>query len=141
MVTLRLLLFYLCIICLIDFLKFAIAEQVGEGIEEFTHCFNRMVSETHKALKNKGAIPRYIVSLLVLPDPKFDSHYEHGVFLDLLNGVENIDDLFIKLNTYWNHFNYHLLRHLISASGIEDFFEKTGIYELRENIKQFKYKI
>ena len=79
-----------------------------------------MVTLTQDALYASNADPRKIVNFIRLPDPYFN--YTPNELWDPLKKAADAIDVFYVLNMYWDHFNYHLLKRLIEAPGIERLF-------------------
>jgi len=100
--------------------------------------FNGMSYDASDALEENKVTPKKVIYFLKMPDPYFTTRNEHMEFLDTLNVAGDVLDLFIALNSYWDHFNYHLLERLIMAPRIERMIEdKEMWHQLQAAMKQY----
>ena len=100
--------------------------------------FNGMSYDASDALEENKVTPKKVIYFLKMPDPYFTTRNEHMEFLDTLSAAGDVLDLFIALNSYWDHFNYHLLERLIMAPRIERMIEdKEMWHRLQAAMKQY----
>ena len=107
-------------------------------MENLSDRFNGMAADASEALEDSKVTPKKVIFFLKMPDAYFKTCNEHMEFLDTLNMAGDVLDLFIALNSYWDHFNYHLLEQLIMAPRIERMIEDKEVwYQLQAAMKQY----
>ena len=106
-------------------------------VKDFSKRFNEMTDDTRVALERNNTSPKEVIVLLTMPSAYLEARDEHMEFLDTLKEAADILDLFIALNKYWDHFNYHLLEHLITAPGIKRYIDKEVCEQLQGNMEQY----
>ena len=111
--------------------------EVKEKVENFSKRFNEMTIDTRVALQKSNTTPKEVIVLFTMPSAYLETRDAHMEFLDTLNTAADILDLFIALNKYWDHFNYHLLEHLITATGIEVYIDREKCVHLQEAMEQY----
>ena len=112
--------------------------EVKRKVEDLSERFNGMAADASEALEESNFTPKKVIYFLKMPDPFFKTRNEHMDFLDTLNVAGDVLDLFISLNSYWDHFNYHLLERLIMAPHIEKKIEdKEEWQRLQAAMKQY----
>ena len=88
-------------------------------------------------LEKSETNPSKVVFFLTMPDAYHKTSKEHMMFLDTLNAATNMLDLFITLNKYWDHFNYHLLKKLITAPRIDTHMNTNECQRLQAAMKKY----
>ena len=100
--------------------------------------FNGMSYDASDALEQSKVTPKRVIFFLKMPDAYFKTRNEHMEFLNTLNVAGDVLDLFIALNSYWDHFNYHLLERLIMAPRIEKLIKDKEVWhQLQAAMKQY----
>lgn len=106
--------------------------------DELDKEFRSIVGAAFDAIKSQDLTPadfRERVSRLGT-----DHQPEHSNFIkeDLIGFQPNatVVDIWIKLDTYWNYFNYGLLEHVIDEFGIESLLQRMQRYI--ESLESFK---
>ena len=108
-------------------------ESVKQHVRQLQTRFRDLVISTYRILIYKHVdvdLRDFRSSLLALD--VFQKH-EHQQFInDHLMKIEpatTFDDLWAKLNNYWNFLNFDLLEHIVGIFGSEDLKQKMESYE------------
>ena len=115
----------------------SVEDEVKTKVNDFSIRFNEMSINTRLALENRDVTPKQVIFFLTRPTADLETQDEHLKFVDTLKEAADILDLFIALNEYWNHFNYHLLECLITAPGIDNYVGKEKCVQLKEMMEQY----
>ena len=115
----------------------SIEEEVRVKVEYFSKRFDKMTDGTRVALEKSNTSLKEVVVLLTMPIAYLETRDEHMEFLDTLKEAADILDLFIALNKYWDHFNYHSLEHLITVPGIERCIDGGKCEQLQGDMEQY----
>ena len=108
-------------------------ESVKQHVRQLQTRFRDLVISTYRILIYKHVdvdLRGFRVSLLALD--VFQKH-EHRQFINdhlmKIDPATTFDDLWAKLNNYWNFLNFDLLEHIVSIFGSEDLKQKMESYE------------
>ena len=108
-------------------------ESVKQQVRQLQTRFRDLVISTYRILVYKRVdvdLRSFRFSLLALD--VFQKH-EHQHFINnhlmKIQPATTFDDLWAKLNNYWNFLNFDLLEHIVSIFGSEDLKQKMESYE------------
>lgn len=104
---------------------------MDERISHFENKFRNLVYDTSEELTGGAEVSlqrlRYDLTLLPLKI-KADHMAYIKENLSKLKKADDVTDLFMLLNTYWDHFNYTLLKVLVDLHGSDDLKERMKSY-------------
>jgi hypothetical protein len=110
---------------------FAAQKNLGETVTVLEKRFGQLVYDTSTELAGQAGVPiqRLKYDLTLLP---LEIKADHVTYITRnlaeLKKAEDVIDIFMLLNTYWDHFNYMLLKVLVDLHGSEDLKQKMTSY-------------
>ena len=102
-------------------------QLVKQHVKQLETCFLHLVYCTYLELLDKEINVGHFYGWLVTLD--VSRQHEHQKLIESFEKGTDLNDLWKKLDSYWNFLNFDLLEHVVSGFGSEKLKKKMESYE------------